>query len=428
MNKIALLRDLISKTEDAEERKKYEDQLIEAIEEAALAKATKQLADKAAKDKEEAEIKAAKGKSVMAKRVGAPPVVVLEQGDYKGFNLRSEVRAAIGNNRVHVSIQTRMQDDYDMAEKMMRMFTDLYVRAWENPVQKAAMQEGTDSEGGYLTPTEERSELLAYVREISIALQDCTHIPMASDSMTLPRELANVSVAYTGEESEATESEPTFNQVTLTAKRMDAYAISSNELIQDTTVPGGIIGVLMSQFVEAIGQKVDSTVFKGTGDPVSGVFLSAGYSQVFESGSTHFSELLELDLRTIISKIPTSRLANAKWYGHRSPVWIYVRGLKDGDSRPLFIKGLTEKAPDFLYGYPLKMPEQSNSISAVSTGMLVFGDLRGFFIGDRLTNINLMVNPYLLMTTNQTLFYMATRWGYAHALPNYYGRIATPAS
>jgi HK97 family phage major capsid protein len=184
----------------------------------------------------------------------------------------------------------------------------------------------------------------------------------------------------------------------------------------------------MSQFVEAIGQKLDSAAFIGTGDPVSGVFLSTGYSEVFSSGSTNFSALLEVNLRNVIGKIPTSRLGGAKWYGHRTPVWTYLYGLKDGDSRPLFIPSMTEGVPHRLYGYPLEMPEQSKSTSAVATGMLVFGNLKGFWIGERLGRISLFVNPYSLSTKYQTIFLMFTRWGFAHALPNQYARIVTAAS
>jgi HK97 family phage major capsid protein len=80
-----------------------------------------------------------------------------------------------------------------------------------------------------------------------------------------------------------------------------------------------------------------------------------------------------------------------------------------------------------LYGYPVRMPEMAPAVSGAGKGFIVFGDLRGFIIGERLTNISLFVDPYSKSTSYQTLFLLFTRWAYAHALPQYYGRIATHA-
>jgi HK97 family phage major capsid protein len=256
---------------------------------------------------------------------------------------------------------------------------------------------------------------------------------MSSDSMTLPRELAKVSVTYSAEEENATETEPTFSQVTLTARRMDAYAVSSNELIQDNNIPGGIVGILMSQFTEAVGQKIDSTVFIGSGADsavFSGVFLTTGYSEVFSSGSTHFSELLESNIRNIVAAVPERYIRqNGKWYVGQSVLWKYIRGLKDDNGNYMFAESKYGRAaPDMLWGYPVEKPTVAPSTSAKETGYIVFGNLKAVWIGDRLTNIDLMVDPYTGAKSYQTYWYLFTRWAYAHALPNMLGRIVTAGS
>jgi len=438
MDKIELLKALIAKETDEKELEKLNDQLIEAIREQEREKVKKELEEKLAQEKAklEAEKKELeiKSKQANADHSFAAGRIVVGPGEYKGYSLRAvmdSARRKMAESPYLKKLVPKIDSRGEAFERVAKMFVDIYDNAIKSPaglVAKAPMAEGTGSLGGYLVPTEERMELLSYIREVSLAMQYCTHVPMSTDSMTLPRELTKVNVAFTSEASQATESDPTFDQVTLTATRLDAYTIASNELIQDTQIPGGIVGVLMSQFIEAIGQKIDSAVFIGTGTPVSGVFLNAGVSQVFNTGSTAFSALTEADLRAIIGKIPASRLGNARWYVHRSPLWTYVYGLKDSQNRPLFIPSMTEGAPHMLYGYPVEQPEQAPSTSAAGTGFIVFGDLRGFYIGDRLTNISLFVDPYSKSTYYQTLFLMFTRWGFAHALPGYYGRIVTAAS
>lgn len=423
MTKAELLKAMIAKTEDQEELKKLNDELIEAIREEERAKITKELE----RQKEESVAKEMKEKA-KASEGYAHKIEVGTPGEYKGYNLRLAMEKALEGFRASPTLKAaaqRAMENREGFERLTKTFIDIYDHA---VVNKAPMAEGTGAAGGYLVPTEERMELLAYIREASVAMRDCTHVAMATDVMTLPRELTKVSVSYTDEGSEATETTPTFDQVTLTAKRLDAYTIVSNELIQDTKLPGGIVGVLMSQFVEAVGQKIDSTVFVAAGTPVSGVFRSAGYSQVFAPGSTNFSALLEADLRAIISKIPSSRLGNAKWYVHRSPLWTVVYGLKDSQNRPLFIPALNQGAPDLLYGFPVEKPETAPATSAAGTGFIVFGDLRGFWIGDRLTNVNLFVDPYSHSKNYQTVYLLFTRWAFAHALPEYYGRIVTAAA
>jgi HK97 family phage major capsid protein len=437
MDKITLIRSLIDKTEDPDELKRLNDELIAAIREDEHKKLEAEAAEKAKEAEEKKELEEARAASKMAKipeqkttniEVGTP-------GLYKGVKMKAVIDTLQHDGRVNRIIRAKSMADVEQAEMLAKWGIGLLDHAMNKkavtPELAKALQEGAPTEGGYLTPTEERSAVLSYIRDVSIAFSECSHVPMTSDAMTIPAENAKVSVNFTDEESDATETDPSFAQVSLTAKRLDAYTKVSNELIEDNNAPGGIAGILAAQFIEAIGQKHDSTVFIGTGSPMSGVFLSAGYSEVFDTGSTAFSELLESDIRNIVRKIRPSRRRNAKFYMSTSVLWQYVLGLKDGDSRPLFVETRGGgPAPGNLWGYPVREGNDDimPSTSAAETGFIVFGDLAGVMIGDRLTNINLFVDPYSLARSYQTQFLLFTRWAYAHALSNYYARIVTGAA
>ncbi len=443
---IKLLKNsILAETDDAK-RKELEEELVEAIEsqirEDTEKKVRKELAEEQKKkpagkeyegdddeDEELKEFRAARARSKQALYVPGGGQVKVTSGPavYKGFKLKAEAdNLAFGSHIKSEKVKKYYADRPEKAEKMVKFWADLLDKAMKHPLSvDKAMEEGTESEGGYLVPSEQRTELLMYGREESIALQDCTHIPMTSDSMTIPREGTKVSVAYTDEESDATETTPAVGQVTLTAKRMDGYTKVSNELLEDAKVNGGIIGMLMSQFMEAIGQKVDSTVFVGTGDPVSGVFLSAGYSTVLGTGSAHFSMVVEKNFRDLEANTSDADDDNAKYYLHKQVLLKYVYDIKDDNGNPLFRRDLSVAYPEAVNGYPVRRVPKAPKTSAASTGFIVYGDLRGFLVGDRLTTIRLFVDPYSLSRSYQTQFLLFTRWAYAHGLPNKYARMVT---
>jgi HK97 family phage major capsid protein len=438
MTKVQLIKSLIEKENDAAKLAVLNGELIEAIREEEREKLKVEMAQKALvadqKGLEDARVKAeaeTKAKAVV-QPAGTAAVKVLDTDNYLGFNLKAMKRNFLDNPKVHGAMRARALADPESCERLMKWWAgvmDKGIKATPDQIQKAAQVEGTAGLGGYLTPTEEKFTVLSYVRDVSLAMRLCTHVPMISDVQTLPRELTKVTTAFTAEATDATETSTTFDLVTLTAKRLDAYTKTSNELLQDQAAPGGIAGILASQFIEAVGQKLDSVVFTGAGDPMSGVFKSAGTSVTFASGSTNFSALIEGNLRTAIRSIRTNRLRNARWFSHRIPSWDYIYGLKDTSGLPLLKQdGIQGPAAHTVWGYPLEMPEEAPYTSAPSTGFIVFGDLSGVMIGDRLTNIQLFVNPYSFARSNMTEFLLFTRWGFAQALPELYCRICTPAS
>lgn len=446
MSKSDLIRLAIKNCTDEAELEKLEKELVKAVEEEALAKAKVQVkkemeeaAAKAAaekKEKEELETQKAVDAAREANKGAFIPdgaqITVGTPQMYKGVNLKGAIDALQNHGMVPAHVRRAAIQNPARAEQVCKFMIGVMDKAnGVAPDAAKSMNEGTTTAGGYLTPTEERMAVLSYIRDTSIALADCAHIPMASDSTTMPRENGKVNVNYTDEESDATSTSAVFDQVTLTAKRMDAYVDVSNELIQDAAIPGGIAGLLAGQFLEAVGQKIDSTVFLGTGSPVSGIFKNAGTSEVFSSGSTAFSALLESNLRNVMAKIRPNRRANTKWYMSATAWWTIVKNIKDTNGKPLYDDYTAGQVIEaMLLGKPVREGNDDimPSTSAAATGFIVLGDLSGFLIGDRLTNVSLMENPYLLMTSNQTRFHLFTRWAFAHGLPQNYSRIVTAAS
>jgi HK97 family phage major capsid protein len=178
--------------------------------------------------------------------------------------------------------------------------------------------------------------------------------------------------------------------------------------------------------------KIDSTVFVGTGADsalFSGIMLGRTgiYSQVFGSGSTNFSELLYSDLTGILAKVPELYIgSNGTWYMNQAVFYGYVANLKDDDKNPLFVEtrggnGVSRR----ILGYPVKLPSKCWSSTATGRSMMTFGDLKGVYIGRRLAQTTLVVDPYTAMNSDETKFYFRQRWGFAVPMPKKLGNIMT---
>ncbi len=290
---------------------------------------------------------------------------------------------------------------------------------------KAAMQEGTDSEGGYLVPIEYENEIMAYSLLSSFALADCRVWNMGTDNLKIPSELTKVSVAWTAEEAGITQTEPTFAEVDLVAKRLDGYSIASNEFLADEQ--SDIVSYLTGIFGEAIGQELDNQVLTGTGDPVSGVMTAAaGYSVVLGSGSTTWADMIGDNFSEVISKLPINRVRGAKWYLHRNVLHV-VRTLKDTANNYIFQKMGEGRTPS-IWEYPYLLSEEATGAEGASACAAVFGNMKHFAIGRRKGDWSLEVDPFGAFTTYQTRFRVVTRWGLAVGLGGGFSRLVLAGS
>jgi HK97 family phage major capsid protein len=274
---------------------------------------------------------------------------------------------------------------------------------------KAQMQEDTAAEGGYLVPQEYEWDMVQLARAASFALNECSVINMTRDIINLPSEATLVSVAWTAEESAATETEPTFGQVQLNARRLDGFGKVTNELLQDSAID--IVSILAEQFSYAIGQELDNQVLNGTGTPCSGVLTSAvGTDVKFASTQTNFSEVTATYLSQLIYSLNSGYLAGARFIINRLGLH-YVRTLKDSQNRPIFADIGGGTIPPTIYGFPYFMSEKITNTTAAETAYIAFGQFKKFYIGRRIGASAIDLDPYTYFKENATQFRYITRWG-----------------
>ena len=287
------------------------------------------------------------------------------------------------------------------------------------------LQEGTAGEGGYLVPDEYAWEMVKLARNATFALGACSVIPMNSDQMYLPSEATLAAVAWTSEESAATAGEPTFGQVSLTAKRLDGYARVTNELLNDSAID--IVGILTEQFGYAVAEELDNQVLNGTGDPVSGVLTSAAGADVkFASGKTNFSEITADHVSEAVYNLEPGYQAGAQFILNRLGMH-YVRVLADSNGNKIFAQP-GGSVPGTIWEYPYFVSHKITNTSAAETALACVGNFKYFYIGRRLGVSSLDVDPYTNFTKYATQFRIVTRWGLAVGNANAFARILTATS
>lgn len=360
-----------------------------------------------------------------------PSVATPSQDDYfKNWNLAMQGRALTDKIGRH--------GKYVMPEEKRELLAKYYLLAL-----KAAGGDWTarqkfgeifktpigDSGNAFPLPDILESEILAFEREASVALQFGRVWNMTGEKLSIPAETTAVTTAWLNTTTnETTEHEPVAVEVELSAYELGAYSVVRNMVLQDTV--SDIVSWLTEALAEAAGQTIDTAVFKGDGTSnygsCSGLLSAAvGYSVVMASGSTAFSNLNADHLSDMIAKLDGKRKNGARYFMHGEIINL-VRKLKDDNGLPIFYAGSIGSAvPPLIHGYPYSEVIAMPSTSAANTAFIVFGNLRNFAIGQRINSTALEVDPYGLFHTNRTRFKLYQRWGLKMGLSNGFVRMMT---
>src|SRR5690606_13454573 len=108
-------------------------------------------------------------------------------------------------------------------------------RAWarEAGLMGRSMSEGVFASGGAPVPSGLANEIVVLADQHGVARRVCRVWPMNSASLQIPREASEVSASFVGENTTIPDSQPGFDQVSLTAKSLSALIKISRSLAED---------------------------------------------------------------------------------------------------------------------------------------------------------------------------------------------------
>lgn len=238
-----------------------------------------------------------------------------------------------------------------------------------------ALQVGTDSEGGYIVPTEFETMLVEGLQDINELRNFVTVMPVGSDR-NIPVESTLGTATWTAEEAAYTESDAAFGQVTLTPYKLATIIKVSEELLSDAFFD--VEGYLARNFAKRFGLAEETAFVNGSGSGQPTGITDGSSLGVTAAGTAAITADEVIDLYHSVGR---PYRANGTWIANDSTVKL-LRKLKDGDNQYLWQPGLQAGQPDRILGRPFIA---SAGAEAATTGLksLLFGDLSYYVVADR---------------------------------------------
>ena len=250
-----------------------------------------------------------------------------------------------------------------------------------------ALQEGTDSEGGYLVPEEFETAIVRILSNGNPLRAAATVITTASDR-NIPIEASTGSFAYIDEEAAYGESDPSVGRVVLGAHKAGGIIKVSEELLQDAFFDIG------SWLMDLAGRRyadLEDTNFAagdGSGKP-TGIFATStvggvtGVSITGTTGAVSATAVITTDdLIDTYHGLKRAYRERASWVFGDTMAKM-VRKLKDANDQYMWQPGLVAGQPDTLLSRPVIISDGATA-PAPDAKSIMFGDLSQYYIVDRL--------------------------------------------
>lgn len=240
----------------------------------------------------------------------------------------------------------------------------------------------TNSLGGYLVPEVLESTIIDLREERGVARRSVRVMPMASDSVVIPRRASGVTAYFVNENAEITASDKGWDAVSLTARKLAVMCKMSSEIAEDAII--SIADDLASEIAYAFADKEDECLFNGDGTSTYGGVVglksavAAGGKVTAATGNTAFSTLDLEDFEQMVGKLPQYAVANAAWYVSRvgwANSMLRLAEAAGGNT----VAQVAGGAPLQFLGFPVVIAQVMNSTTTAQTstdGLAYLGDLR----------------------------------------------------
>lgn len=275
-----------------------------------------------------------------------------------------------------------------------------------------ALSEGTSADGGYLLPQDFMAELNRNLQDMVVMRQLARVVPMARNTMVIPRVTSSVEAYWTAENAAKTTTTAAFTQDTLTAFKIAAILYASDELIEDSTDMGSfdLVQLIIQLFAEAIAMKEEEAFSTGNGTTQPLGLETARNASTFASIAAvgqNFDDIIRLEYA-----LKPQYRANASFLANDQTIR-NMRLLKDSNGRYLWQDAVAPGQPATFHGYPVY------SNLALPANTVYFGDFkRGFWIGDRKQmTVKITQDSETAFTKDQTAIRVVERVGSQVVLP-----------
>lgn len=256
------------------------------------------------------------------------------------------------------------------------------------PMVRNAMTEADGTKGGFLVPDVMERTIIDLREDYGVFRQLARIHPMASDYVSIPRRTGGLTAYPVGEGVELTQSDKTFDQVNLIARKWAVMTKYSSELAEDAVI--SIAEDLAGEIAYAFAYAEDNAGFNGDGSStyhgITGIKKkfdnqvstgSSTYAGALDAASNHdtFAEIDATDLVNLTAKLPKYALGRAAWVCSQ-PAWSTVFQRLQAAAGGNSVMDVAGKMVYQYLGYPVVisqlMPTALTDLS--DTCMILFGD------------------------------------------------------
>ena len=232
------------------------------------------------------------------------------------------------------------------------------------------LQEGVDTDGGYLVPEEYDSRLITTLEEENIMRKLGTNITTSGEHK-INIAATNPAAAWIEEGGALEFTDAKFSQILLDAHKLHVAIKVTEELLYDNAF--GLENYILTQFGKALANAEEDAFLNGsgTGQPL-GLFATTG-------GGTQASEvdtLTDEDIVKLVYALKRPYRKNAAFIMNDQTI-ATIRTFKDKNGAYMWQPSYTQGEPDRLLGYPVY------TSPFAPADKIAFGDFKYYNIGDR---------------------------------------------
>jgi len=259
---------------------------------------------------------------------------------------------------------------------------------------RSALAGGVATAGGVLVPEEFSTAIIDLREQYGLFRRTCRVMPMSTDTSNVPRRTGGLTAYYTGENTAGTESDASWDNVQLVAKKLMVLTRMSSEIAEDAIID--LADQMAQEIAYAFALKEDTVGFTGTGigtdGGITGVFvkiIDGTHTRATVDAASGHDTLPEIDANDLInlmSVIPMYAKAGSAWYCSPTAEEVVFNAIKvagGGNTRDI-LAGADQ--PRFL-GYPIYTSDVlPDSVTTVYNNlpMIGFGNLAlAATLGDR---------------------------------------------
>ena len=233
------------------------------------------------------------------------------------------------------------------------------------------LQEGVDSDGGYLVPEEYDSRLIDVLEEENIMRSLATTIT-TSGQHKINIAATKPAAAWIEEGGALSFGDATFDQIYLDAYKLHVAIKVTEELLYDNAF--NLENYIITQFGKALGNAEEDAFLNGDGKgkPI-GIFDSTGGGNVL---GTLTAAIKSDDMLDLVYGLKRPYRKSSSFIMNDSTLAL-LRKLKDNNGAYIWQPSYKEGEPDRVLGYAV------NTSPYAPTNAIAFGDYSYYNIGDR---------------------------------------------